>query len=271
MKRFYSLYRISDAGRRKEKVNGASKLNCLKNYIDVFGRDGLIVFADNCSEKTVDEIRSLGIEPHIISKGNSGSFRHSLIFAIEHFEETDRVYMVEDDYWHLPGSKEVLIEGLEISDYVALYDCPDKYINFREGSPNPYIKERSEVSNVYLTKTCHWKTTNASTMTFACEVSVLKQDRNIFRKFTKHPIPNDFGIFLNLTGQPLLPLYRAGYRKLALKSFFIRSKKRRLISPIPGYSTHLDIDYLSPLTDWKMALNRVEENKIESKTKELTT
>ena len=78
-----------------------------------------------------------------------------------------------------------------------------------------------------LTKSCHWKLTNSTTMTFAARVSTLKADEAILREFTSGTHPNDFQMFLAL-----------------------REKQHGLITPIPGYSTHGETAWLTPLIDW---------------------
>ena len=64
-------------------------------------------------------------------------------------------------------------------------------------------------------------------MTFASKVSTLKDDKDIF---DKHIIdfPNDFKLFIDL-----------------------REKGKSLVSPIPGYSTHGETKFLTPLVNWE--------------------
>ena len=265
----YTLYRISDGGNKKDKLPHADKIYCLKNFISTFGKDNLIVFADNCSDETKENIKSLGIEFISISLGNSLSFLYILDFALKNFQETDAVYFVEDDYLHLPGSKTILLEGLEIADYVTLYDHPDKYIDFDKGGPNYYIANGGEKSIVMATKSSHWKNTNSTTMTFAASVAVLKKDYAIWCFFKV----DDFLAFQKLIKQPLtftadltvlqnkmrgLTLYGIGNIKQAIKIIFRHLKnkwhrpKRTLVVCIPGKSTHIEINYLSPLTQWDL-------------------
>jgi hypothetical protein len=248
----YNLYRISDAGRIKDKVIGASPVNCLKNFIEVFGRNGLYVFADNCTGATVAQIKDLDIDPVLTNLGNASSFRHVVDFAIKNFNQNDYVYLVEDDYWHLPQAPEALEEGLQIADYVTLYDFPDKYRSFKDGWPNPYIDNDSEKSRVHLSKTCHWKTSNSTTLTFATKVSALNNDREIIWNFTKQNIPDDFGLFVVLTKPPLWTLLRRKFYKLFLYSlrYYFITKKRLLVTALPGLSTHVESNYLSPHTNW---------------------
>ena len=85
---------------------------------------------------------------------------------------------------------------------------PDKYIN----GINPYITENSEVTRVYLSKYCHWKLTNSTTMTFAAKVRTLKDDEIIIRGYT--------GRNSSLT---ILEMF----------NFLVQKKNKKLISSIP--------------------------------------
>ena len=64
-------------------------------------------------------------------------------------------------------------------------------------------------------------------MTFAAKVSTLKRVEPILRKWTSEKHPNDFQMFLEL-----------------------REQGELLVTPIPGYATHGETSWLSPLTDW---------------------
>ena len=65
-------------------------------------------------------------------------------------------------------------------------------------------------------------------MTFAALAKTLKKDKPVFDRWTTTHHPHDCEIFMDLA-----------YRK------------RKLISPLPGYSTHGETEYLSPLIDWQ--------------------
>lgn len=235
--RLIVLYRISDGGYKKEKMPHATKRHCLENALAVFGKEDFYVFADNCGDETLSMVRSLGIVPEITSIGSSGqSWKHVQKFAFQHFNDTDVIYFLEDDYLHTPDAKDILLEGIAIGDYVTLYDHKDKYLDGDKGG-NPYVIQGGEMSKVLLTKSTHWKTTNSTTMTFATLLGTLKDDFAIWDKYTKGSHPHDFKIFKSLIG----------FGSIKYRLF---SKKRRLISPIPGRSTHAEKDWLSPLVDW---------------------
>jgi hypothetical protein len=220
------IYRISDAGYSKVKPDYISNENCLKNFISVFGNQNLHIIADNCSEDTLKMITKYvhpnSIETVSVGHG-AGTFNLALDMALG-FDDETIIYFVENDYLHKPGSDKVLIEGLQIGyNYVALYDHPDKYMN----GANPFVEDGGEVTRVMLSESCHWKITNSTTMTFAAQVKTLKEDESILREYTKGSYPRDFEMFLAL-----------------------REKQHGLITPIPGYSTHGETAWLSPLIDW---------------------
>jgi hypothetical protein len=68
-------------------------------------------------------------------------------------------------------------------------------------------------------------------MTFASKVKTLKEDKDILREWTKDTYPHDFYMFQDLI-----------------------KKRRKLISPIPGFSTHGEVKNLSPLINWEKQL-----------------
>lgn len=227
------IYRISDAGYNKVKPLYINNANCLQNAVRVFGKENFHVIADNVSEETKRIIRQSGdIEDEqidYVSVGHgAGTFNLALDWALKQDEDTI-VYFLENDYIHKPNSNDIIIEGINLGgDYVSLYDHPDKYIPGSRGG-NPYIEDDGgEVTKVYLSNSCHWKLTNSTTMTFASKVSTLKEDESILRKWTNMGhYPRDFDMFMEL-----------------------REKGKSLMTSIPGYSTHGETAWLSPLTDW---------------------
>jgi hypothetical protein len=220
------IYRISDAGYNKVKPNYINNESCLKNFVNVFGNQNLHIIADNCSEATLKMI-SKYVHPNridIVSVGHgAGTFNLALDMALKYDDETI-IYFVENDYLHKPDSDKILVEGLQLGyGYVSLYDHPDKYMN----GANPFVEDGGEVTRVMLTDSCHWKLTNSTTMTFASTVGTLRGDESILREFTKGTYPRDFEMFLAL-----------------------RDAGNGLVTPIPGYATHGETAWLTPLTDW---------------------
>ena len=224
------IYRISDAGYKKEKPNYINNEKCLYNAALTFQQAQWIVIADNVSADTDDMIQKY-VKKHLIKHVNvghgAGTFNLALDEALT-YDDNEIVYFIENDYLHKPISFRVLNEGFELgASFVSLYDHPDKYLDPEKGG-NPYCKGGAEDTRVYLTNSCHWKITNSTTMTFAAKVSTLKRTEKILRKHTSGRHPDDFKMFLEL-----------------------RANNELLITPLPGYSTHGETAWLTPLTNWK--------------------
>ena len=220
------IYRISDAGYNKVKPDYINNENCLKNFIYVFGNRDIQVIADNCSEDTLKMIRKY-VHPNQIKQVSvghgAGTFNLALTEALQGGED-EIIYFLENDYLHKPNADKILLEGFNTgATYIALYDHPDKYID----GANPEVEGGGELTRVLLTESCHWKLTNSTTMTFAAKVKTLREDEEILRAFTQGSYPRDFEMFLAL-----------------------RDKDKVLITPIPGYATHGETAWLSPLTNW---------------------
>jgi hypothetical protein len=229
------IYRISEGGYPKEKPDYITKINCLKNALKHFKQEDFLLIMDNVSDNLKSEIEKVyGGKAHLVQVGHgAGTFNIALDHAIGKtgilsVSDDEIIYFLEDDYLHKEGSQRIIEDGFELGmDYVTLYDHPDKYLNPIEGG-NPYCEGRAEFTRVYLGNNSHFKLTNSSTMTFAAKVKTLKEDEGIMRSWTNGTHPHDFQMFQE-----------------------INKKGRRLVSPLPGYSTHGETRWLTPLTNWE--------------------
>ena len=223
------IYRISDTGYNKVKPDYINNEACLANAVKVFDDCEWSIIADNVSEETNNMIQKYVPRSEIfyVDRGNgAATFNLALDEALK-MADNDTVYFLENDYLHKPNSRVIIEEGFTLgASFVSLYDHPDKYLSPDKGG-NPYCQGGAEDTRVYLTDSCHWKITNSTTMTFAAEVKTLKENEEILRKHTMMSHPNDFEMFLEL-----------------------RKNNKLLITPIPGYATHGETAWLSPLTDW---------------------
>jgi hypothetical protein len=223
------IYRISNTGYNKIKPEYINNENCLKNAVNVFKDADWSIIADNISSKTDNMIQKYKSRNHIsyVSIGDgAGTFNLALDEALR-YKDDEIIYFIENDYLHKPGSQQIIEEGIELgASFVSLYDHPDKYLPPSQGG-NSYCEGGAEDTRVYLTESTHWKVTNSTTMTFAAKVSTLKENEEILRLNTSGTHPNDFQMFIEL-----------------------RNNNQLLITPIPGYATHGETAWLTPLTDW---------------------
>jgi hypothetical protein len=221
----------TNRGRPKPRPEGFSKRKCFENFLAVFGPRELHVVADCVKSDTEEWLNSLGVTVHTTKFGNGGdSFIHAIDLALRTAaSDGEAVYLVEDDYLHLPGAPELLEEGLEFGDYATLYDHPDKYMD--GPGANRLIRGRSEVTRLYRSASTHWKITNSTTLTFATRVRCLRADYATYVKFCGEGRSKDFAMWT------------------ALRKRRPFGSGRRLVSAVPGSSTHVHLPWISPNPD----------------------
>jgi hypothetical protein len=229
--KLHIVYRISElsvAG-AKNKLETATKIQCMTNAVGTFLDAEITILADLVSESFLSEIESVFPAVTRISCGSGGSsFRHAAHVAMS-FDSEDIVYLLEDDYLHLPNAMNVLFDGFFVgADYVTLYDHPDKYVDTKNGG-NPLVRHGGEVTRLKLGQLSHWKITNSTTMTFATRVQTLKNDWPIFLRYCGDNYTDDYRLFRHLA----------------------KWKRRQLVSSVPGCSTHCETAFLSPFVDWR--------------------
>jgi hypothetical protein len=224
-------YRISDAGYPKQKLSIINNENCLSNFCKVFQNhiNDIHIIADNVSEETYEMICKYVSKDLIqrVSIGHgAGTFNIALDAALK-YNDDEIIYFVENDYLHRIGSDIVLKEAFDLgADFATLYDHPDKYLDPFNGG-NPYCEGGAEYTRVYLSKSCHWKLTNSTTMTFAAKVKFLKVHLDTIKHYTKTTHPHDFEMWIDM-----------------------RNAGATLLSSIPAYSTHGDLPTVAPLINW---------------------
>jgi len=217
-------YRISDKSYEKPKLIGITKEICLMNFVKAFhevifgtGESSadwvppVRIIADRCERKTITMLSQTGMPITITDLGNAGSLKKALELAVEENKDDELVYFCEDDYLHLGCAPKLLEEGIKRSHYVSLYDHPDKY--------TPYYN-LGEYSKVIKTASSHWRFTVSTCMTFGTTVKTLKEDMDIWLKFTDGVHPHDHFIFTDLG-----------------------KRGRKLAIPIPGVACHCCLEF----------------------------
>lgn len=141
-------------------------------------------------------------------------------FEKENWNEQDIIVFLEDDYDVKENWIQAIQEGLQFADYVTLYDHPDKY------NKQYYPHAPSEL---FISKSCHWRTTPSTTNTFACTYKTLKQDLAEHVKWSA--------------------LSETSYTMDHQKFLSLWSQGRTLISSIPAFWSHEEEDMQPP--HWK--------------------
>lgn len=137
-------------------------------------------------------------------------------------ENDDIVYLLEDDYMHVPGWVDIMYEGFNSTnvEYLTLYDHKDKY----------FLKGYDTLqSSILATNSTHWRTTPSTTNTYACRFKTLIKHIDIHIEYC------DLSRGFTRDHDKFIRLWQEG---------------SNLISSLPGYSTHVETPYLSPVVDW---------------------
>jgi len=226
------IYRISDGGYNKVKPSYITKRTCFLHFLKIFEGHEIQVVADNVSDDTFQFLLGF-IDPCRIHRTyfghGAGSFKFGVDLAIRLFARDTKVYFAEDDYVYVPHAPKIISEGLDIADYSSGYDHWDKYIN---NGPNPFVHHGGEETRVIVSASHHWKYTNSCCMTFGVRVGTMVGDYDIYQEFNSGTHPHDFQMFCALRDR----------------------HHRRLVSSIPGVSTHGEVAWLSPFVDWEACI-----------------
>lgn len=224
-------YRLSNqnAGGHKNKLKHATKEHCLKNAVKVFDLENITIIGDNLNQETKSIVKNLGLRLVEVSNGTgSKTFRDALDLAISENHDGEIIYLLEDDFLHKPEAKQLLQEGVStFNSYVTCYDHPDKYLDKAFGG-NPFIESGGEVTRLVKTESSHWKITNSTVMSFATSRKRLEEDKELLYEFSKNRITDSFNFFLKLNREKGIPC----------------------LSSVPGASTHVEQNWLTPFTDW---------------------
>ena len=168
--------------------------------------------------------------------GNDGASFLNVLETVHDFDfkDDDIIYFLEDDYLHNINWPKILREGFEetSADYVTLYDHNDKYT---------FSMYSDLVSQIMATKSCHWRNIPSTTNTYACLGKTFRKDYEIHKQFC------------NLT---------RGFTQDNDKFLELGKMNRSLISSIPGYSTHCEPAFMSPVVDWEKVFKNTSHLKV---------
>lgn len=222
---FHSKISEQPNKKKSEWFSKEKALQNLKNTIDNNICDITIIYDKHFGDRKDTFLKD---EKNVIEI-DCGNEAKSFLFTLDYassLKENDEtiIYFLEDDYVHKQNWNQVLIEGLSLPiDYVTLYDHNDKYI-FDQYKLSQY--------QIITTKSTHWRTIPSTTNTYAMKLKTLKRDLETHKYFSyNREISADHEKFLKLW-----------------------SEGKSLISCIPGFSTHCEKGFESPIINWKEVL-----------------
>lgn len=224
---------FSSVSHKKKRHPFFSREGCYQNLLQTTENEkiGLTFFLD-VFHGSPDDHFLMKQQKYPVVLLKEGTEAGTFLRMLEHIESRKLasetiVYLLEDDYLHREGWPMILREGfaLKKAEYVTLYDHKDKYF-----APDyEYL-----ASYLYLSPSTHWRTTPSTTNTYAMRYRTLLRDIAIHKSFsTERSISADHEKFIQLGKNGAV-----------------------LISPIPGWSTHMEPSYESPCVDWQKVLSQ---------------
>jgi len=225
----------SSISQHKKRFPHFSRELCHKNLLETIDLEkaNLTFFLDTAKGSLEDHFLKQEKRFPIVEV-KEGTEAGSFLRLLEHIEQRNLhpdtpIYLLEDDYLHRPNWTEVLLEGLRLADYATLYDHRDKYF---------FPMYEKLTSRIFVSKSCHWRTTPSTTNTFACTMKTLQKHLPVHRRFSQNRA------------------ITADHEKFCL----LQKSGATLISPIPGWSTHAEPEFASPCIDWKSMIMSLKEN-----------
>lgn len=217
----------SNISKHKKRLPGFSSEKCFENLLQTsdLKKVNLTFFLDIAHRKKTHFLERQHKFPLVTFE--AGSEAVSFLKMIDHvtgksFPKETIIYFLEEDYLHREGWTEILREGLTLPnvDYVTLFDHRDKYL---------FPEYKTLCSKIFHTKSCHWRTTPSTTNTYAMRFGTLQRHLDVHRCFSMNrKISADHEKFLKLGEVGAC-----------------------LISSIPGFSTHVESEFLSPTHNWE--------------------
>lgn len=225
------IYRCCDAELNSKEFKHIrpswfDKLKCFKSYWDeylntVTGSYEFLVVHDGTKKAFYDYISSKTNNiVKIDYKSNNKSLYETFQIASESFntEKFNSVHFIEDDFLARPGFLAAIQHGVNHFNLVTGFDHLDRYKRTDD------VTLGKEYIAFLKATNCHWRTAESTTCTWSCSRSMWEDIKPTVLQY----------------GLEDRELFRALFRKGI-----------RLWSPMPGYSTTLDVNTFSPGIDWK--------------------
>jgi hypothetical protein len=208
---------------------------CFKNLLDSLNLncqltimfDGSLLEYDSSFIKkyqSLNQFRVISITAGSDLNSNVQTFE--FIKKQDYIKENDLIYILENDYLHLNGWVDCILDLYSLTDgmhYTTLFDHNDKYLclNNVDGEWGMY---KNLVSRIYVTRTRHWRTLPNTCASFIMSKKLFDEDYDI------------------------LSLKEADNTRFDILT---RTKNRIVLSPIPGLSTHVQHPWMSPCINWE--------------------
>lgn len=207
---------------------------CFKNLLDTINdncRLTIVFDGDSLSYnssffKKYEEKYKFNVK--LISAGSdfsSNTQTFQFINTEKQIAKEDLVYVLENDYLHLPNWPEIVTYLYSVSEgvhYTTLFDHLDKYLFTRQDRDDEFGMYKNLVSKIYVAAR-HWRTVPNTCGSFILRKDIFDQD---------------------------LDVHTSG--KADNTRFGELAKRGRVVlSPVPSLGTHCQIPYIAPIINWR--------------------
>lgn len=223
---------FSSISHNKKRHKNFSKELCHRNFLSTIEHENVsVTFLLDTFHGSFQDHFLFNEKKNPVIEIKEGTETGSFLKLLEYVETLKLssetiVYFLEDDYIHRMGWVSILKEAFELKtpvDYVTLYDHRDKYF---------LSMYQNLTSQIFYTKSTHWRTVPSTTNTYAMKWHTLKDHLEIHKQFS-------LGRKVSADHEKFLELGKRG---------------SLLISPIPGWSTHAEPEFAAPCIDWEQIL-----------------
>jgi hypothetical protein len=211
----------------------------------------IIVLGDKLSEDMIAFFNSFEIELHLGNFGNDASIRETLKIAST-IPDDEWIYFCEDDYLHAPNAFRIIDHFLNERD--SLFNQKKKLDNlstlvnlknkdlfiFPPDYPDRYKSRYLKHSLILVSSDCHWRQVTNTTLTFLSKSSAIKKHFSLFRKSSVKAGEGTLGNADRLLSRKLFGRFGFGFWTSSV-----------CFSPVPGLSTHMHRDTMTPLVNWE--------------------
>jgi hypothetical protein len=177
------------------------------------------------------------INSHAISDNLKDGWSHSSQLAAlkiekDNIPDEDIIYIVENDYLHLPGWTNCVLDVFNANCkhqmLVGLFDHLDKYVFTHVDRNDEWGMYKDLVSKIFVSNTRHWRTVPSICHSWIMSGKSFKENKDVFYS----------GVADN-TGSDMMG--KRGYI---------------IITPIPSLANHCDL-FNAPLVNWENVSNFV--------------
>jgi hypothetical protein len=209
----------------------------------------ITILGDRLSDEMKDFFQSYPVTLLNEELGNDKSIRRQIEIALES-DPNDWIYFVEDDYLHTPNAfkwiddfivnrksymstkrlaRQLRFIRLRIDDKPLVIHTPDY--------PDRYKSKYLRFSLLFISKYCHWRQVTNTTFTYLMQGTTV-------RKYKEILLRSSIGADDGYLSRKLFAGFRFGGKALC-------------VSPIPGVSTHMHDEVMTPLVDWEKMIREL--------------